>query len=864
MIKTEKELVASLREVSLLSGSPVKQKNGQWEIASRKETWEAIGPRLFDEHLDKFKAVSIEVLRERDPKFELEKDQRFAANIYGKALRHSHTLRKGLSETLALLGCFPDALTSCTQGKAIYVADMAVHEILKDGDWVLWASLNDLLPTLAEAAPVPFLDSVTKALSQTPCPFVAVYSQEGPSVMGQNYLTGLLWALETLAWHGDYLQRVTVLLGELAAIDPGGNWANRPSNSLTDIFLPWFPQTCASIPKRRSAITALIKEQPDVAWKMIVSLLPSGHSSSMGCRKPKWRNFILPDWSDKITNGEYWEQVKIYAEMLVDMAIKDTAKLPELVDQISHLPNPAHSRALEHISSKIVLELPEESRLPLWEKLTALIVKHRRFSSAQWAMPPEAITKIEEAAAKLAPKTASLVYHRLFSEYEHELFEELEDYDEQRKKIWEHRQAAVREILSVGTMSGLLDFARSVKFPEAVGQALGGIEYELADAELLPGLLDTEDNTLSSFIGGFVFGRYWFKGWAWVDSIITDKWTTSHKAKFFTLLPFVQGAWQRAESSLGNDQAEYWSNVRVHPFGQKDEMLEVAEKLLNFGRPGAALSCLYGLVLGKENILFPPKLAVRALMDSLNTTEKFGRRDAHEISEVIKWLQNNPETNPDDLFQIEWAYLPLLDHDYGGEPKTIEARMASDPSFFCEVIGVVFRSDKKEQAETKPTEQEQNIATNAYRLLHGWRTVPGKDSKGVFDSELFKKWLAEVVQKTKESGHYRISLNQIGQVLPYAPQDPDGLWIHHVVAEALNAKDADEMRSGFTMDLFNQRGVHGFSKGEDERKLAADFSNKADALEERGYQRIATAVRELAKGYERDAEREAKRNPYGE
>ena len=72
------------------------------------------------------------------------------------------------------------------------------------------------------------------------------------------------------------------------------------------------------------------------------------------------------------------------------------------------------------------------------------------------------------------------------------------------------------------------------------------------------------------------------------------------------------------------------------------------------------------------------------------------------------------------------------------------------------------------------------------------------------------------------------------------------------------------MRSGFTCELFNRRGVHGFSAGEEERKLAAGFGAKADALEEKGYERIATAVRELAKGYERDAEQEAKRNPYGD
>jgi hypothetical protein len=512
--------------------------------------------------------------------------------------------------------------------------------------------------------------------------------------------------------------------------------------------------------------------------------------------------------------------------------------------------------------SKPVLKLPEESRLPLWESLIKLVRHHRKFSDAKWAMQSVVINKIEEVAARIAPKSPLLVHHELFSEQDFELFEELEKYEEQQKVIWERRKAAVQEILSKGKIEGLLGFARSVGQPETVGQALGGIEYEPADAELLPNMVSSEDKTLAKFIGGFVFGRYWLKGWAWVDSIINDKWTTPQKAKFFTLLPFVQGAWQRAEAVLGKNQAEYWSIVRVHPFGLKDEMVEVAEKLLNFDRPGAALSCLYGLVIGKENILFPPKLAVRALSGCLNTKEKFGGYDGHAISEVIKWLQNNLETDPNDLFQIEWAYLPILDHDYGGEPKTIEMRMASDAKFFCEVIGIVFRSDKKKNSEDKPTERQQKLAENGYRLLMGWRTVPGKDSKGNFDGECFKKWLIEVTENTKESGHYRIAMNQIGQVLPYAPPDPDGLWIHRVVAEALNAKEAEDMRSGFTCEFFNQRGVHGFSHGQEERDLAAKFNAKADALEEKGYQRIATAVRGVAKGYERDAERESKRNPY--
>lgn len=226
------EWIGKMREIVLRPATPLIQRDGIWKIVSRYEGWYALGPRLFDEHLDRMKNTAVSVLRERDPKFELPPEERYAASIHGKALRHSHVLRKGLAESLALVGSHPKALTSCSFGKADATAVLAVREILAQADWVQWASLNDLLPLLAEAAPREFLDAVENALNSDPCPFDTVFAQEGSGIMGDNYMTGLLWALETLAWDAEYLTRVVVILGELAARDPGGNWANRPANSL--------------------------------------------------------------------------------------------------------------------------------------------------------------------------------------------------------------------------------------------------------------------------------------------------------------------------------------------------------------------------------------------------------------------------------------------------------------------------------------------------------------------------------------------------------------------------------------------------------------------------------------------------------
>ena len=107
-------------------------------------------------------------------------------------------------------------------------------------------------------------------------------------------------------------------------------------------------------------------------------------------------------------------------------------------------------------------------------------------------------------------------------------------------------------------------------------------------------------------------------------------------------------------------------------------------------------------------------------------------------------------------------------------------------------------------------------------------------------------------------------MSQVGHVLTYAPTDPSGLWIHKAVAEALNAKDASEMRSGFTIKLFNRRGIHGFTHGREEKEIAKDLRDKADAVEKETYHRLANALRDLAKSYEQDAEREALRDPFGD
>lgn len=531
------EWIRIMRENAFRPNTPLNHLDDIWEFGARYEGWYALGPNLFDEHLDRMKEVAVKVLREQDPKFELPPDKRLLASIHGKVLAHSYMLRRGLAESLAFIGSHPKVLTSSSFGRAELAVTLAVREILSDADWILWASLNDLLPLLAEAAPGEFLDAVETALSSDPCPFDLVLAQEEPGIFGGNYMTGLLWALETLAWDPDYLLRVVIILGELATIDSRGNWSNHPANSLSTIFLPWFPQTCASVPKRKTAINALLNEFPEIAWNLLLSLLPEARQTSSGSYKPKWREIIPEDWAEGATPQEYREQISAYAELTISVAKGDLEKLVDLIDRLDDLPPAARDQILVYLGSDTVISMPEADRTRLWMELVNLTSKHRKFAESWWAMKPEVLDKIDTITTLLAPNSPIYRHQRLFSDRDSDLYEERGNWEGQRKVLDDRRQKAIDEIFVSGGTEAVIAFANAVESPWRVGIAFGIIASSEAESIVLPAFLESVDKSLAQFVGGFVRRRFWERKWQWVDRIDTAKWTPSQKGQFLAFLP---------------------------------------------------------------------------------------------------------------------------------------------------------------------------------------------------------------------------------------------------------------------------------------------------------------------------------------
>jgi hypothetical protein len=293
--RTYTELTDTLVRWRLSPRPPVRKTGTLWSIVSRGETWSWIYSSYVEDDFKRFRDVSVAVLRQPDPKFDLDPKDRWMAAARGKRTTHSAHLRHGLADGLALLGARSADSPIDGQLSAQDWACLGVRQILADADWKLWASLAPLLSLLAEACPDEFLAAVERGLAGSDPPlaklFIDFIDSDFPI---DSPHTGLLFALECLGRPADYLARVALALAKLSQLDPpGGKLANRPLASLMKLFRLALPQTLATADQRLAVLDTLRNRFPDIAWTTMLAALPVAGGILVPSTRPHWRKWAL-------------------------------------------------------------------------------------------------------------------------------------------------------------------------------------------------------------------------------------------------------------------------------------------------------------------------------------------------------------------------------------------------------------------------------------------------------------------------------------------------------------------------------------------------------------------------------------------
>lgn len=346
------------------SDPPARHIGDTWFIVSREDAWSLLARYLTRDDLERLEAVVLDVLGARDPRFDLPESERWMARALNRAPRHSDVLRRGLAETLAVMGARGETVTVTTGASPSHYAARIVRRLLEgaNADWRIWASLSPVLPLLAEAAPDEFLTAVGQGLSGAEPVLLKLFAEQTDPLFGSSPHTGLLWALETVAWSPEHLGHAASLLASLARLDPGGRLANRPMNSLRGIFLLWHPQTTAGLAQRLSVLDMLRRSEADVAWELLRQLLPEHHGIGFNTATPSWR-----DWAagpPRVRRGEYVEAVReITGRMLAD-ADQSGPRWETLIEALARLPVDQHEAIVSRLAGMEVDRLGSKDQGP--------------------------------------------------------------------------------------------------------------------------------------------------------------------------------------------------------------------------------------------------------------------------------------------------------------------------------------------------------------------------------------------------------------------------------------------------------------------------------------------------------------------
>jgi hypothetical protein len=839
---------------------PVRRVGDTWLLVSKEDAWNLLAQFLTRDDLELFESIVLEVLGAIDPQFDLPNERRWMAGVLGHSPIYSGLLRQGLADTLALMGARSDSTQFADAASGQERANSIIHRLLDhaNADWRRWASLANVLQLLAEAAPNEFLAAVERGVTGEQPILTNLFLDADHHFFSSSPHTGLLWALELLAWHTDHLPRTALLLAHLSARDPGGKLMNRPDNSLREIFLSWHPQTVASLAQRIGVLDLIRRREPYVAWNLMRRLLPEPHSISSPTAAPKWRDWI-PEEPPKTTYAELFEAARAIVERLLADVGTDAQRWKDLIERIGDVPQEQRDAIIERLERIDVNTIPRNTLLLARETLRIIIARHRAYPDASWSMAQDSIARLEVVHNHFEPSDHIDRYAWLFTTHPTliEIFDD--DWQAREQAIVKARMEAVEQVYKQGGLRLLLTMADNVEQPHELGMTIGNDELVVQEeSQILHDLLGVEHSAYSAFVRGYITARSRVAGRQWikerVGGIVTSALSPAQQSEFFLCLPFESHNWDLLSGMPVETQRLYWTHIP--PWGcAAADCVRAITIFLEYDRPYTALQLI---ALRQREVALSPELITDVLERVVHSTPEHNldfQSLGYHVSNLLDLIEASGEVPEQRIAALEWSVLPLLEHQHRG-PKILHSALAHNPAFFLEILSLVYRAENDEPREL--SEEEQVRAQLAHDLLRTWRIVPGTQEDGSIDPTSLQNWVHDARAGAERSGRGRVGDECIGEVLAYGPTDPDGSWPAEAVREIIDGIASDNLDRGIILAVYNSRGV--VSKaiaegGVQERQLVATYQGYANMVNER-WPRTAAVLRQIAEWYASNARRE--------
>lgn len=852
-----------------LPESPLKKIGETWRLTSPLDLWRSISVHLLKRDFQLLEECFTLVYHSGNPVLASQMD---LPDYISKKRTYSDWVREGLAQSLILMSI--PRVEVCLRDPQSWV-DRIIGGLLSKASGEMWVSINRELPLIAEASPQVFLKSVSLSLS-LPNPEVMDMFKEKPGILvPESSHTGLLWALEELAWMPPYFKTACLLLHKLATLDPGGSLANRPINSLKEIFKAWHHQTLASYEERVKVLREMLRRDVDVSWELLKSLLPSISSETASLtHRMRWRMF----WEAtdlRYTDREWFDMCSEVIDMLIALCDGDETRFSDLIKAAPDCTPSDRERILKW-AQEAVCSI-EHKKGKAWSTLRGILNEHKQYSDADWALRENELSPFEQLYGQLYPRDVQVRNVCLFNEDDCTLMIdpattapfEVAEYEEIEKQVAASRERAVEELVEELGLEKVLALRLEVEHPYPLGEALAKVITDEQDLQRVWLCLE-DDHPHISFAHGFISQKLRCEEFCWMQALVQELLRKGYgdKAVANALVAARSGQelWHYIDSLGEGVQREYWMRMNPYFHGLRDaELIEGIDKLLQYRRFNLAIR-----VAWYHRTRVPSDMLTDILRRWWTEDSQESRSQAGgEIKGIFKELNERADIDKETHLELEALYLPLL--ICGGaqvEIPYLEAELASNPDSFVQLLKWLYSPKNKDQQrkEQKGLSKGQilNAATRSRLMLEAWRKIPGMQEDGTIDEAELREWIKVARTLARECDRLEAADIHIGQLLAKYPERSPNRPAR-TISQVIEDINTEKLKMGYSVGMRNKQGVTvrgAFDGGGIERERAehfgalasehmCDYPNVAEV-----FQRLQDDYGRLANSHDEMAERD--------
>lgn len=830
-----------IRQWAIHHDAPITNVGNMWRLISSLDCWEYLGRYVSARQIKQFEESFLIACGDIKPALSLKPEERKYAGFLGKTADFSRSIREGLAQSVILIANFGEAnLVSVTPSHQIW-ADHLVRQLITKPDQNLWKSLDEIMPLLANASPSAMLGSLEHFIDRQPTVLESVF-ENAPSFIYNNYYhTGLLWALEGMAWLPNYLLRSTLLFIKLAKLDPGVKIMNRPINSLHQVFQPMMPQTYASNGDRMQVLDTVIERFPDDAWSLFLGLLPGNSQVAHTNEKLRWQEFV-EESPEVYSDEKYHSYVSFISMRIFEMAGRDVERLVILLKRFADLCGAERSKLL-HLVQENALNF-EDPNYKIWESIREILYNYHNDYYPFSQLPAYAVAQFEKLYIVYTPKDATESNIWVFNDHWPKFPERIkqlgDDWEGRGNYMEKRRKESLTTLLDHNGFPDFLLLVKKVAEPGIFGKTASMIKLSSAAQGQFAALVGSSNNHESLAGSQFI---YWYQirnGLSKTQKLF--EWLEKEQYPFGTQLAFLLALrstfeiWQYV-AELGDEiENSYWVKCETDlSDGDVDHLNYQLNKLFDANR---FISAVYLVAHIKESFETPVILkAIERL--ATEKAEETTRLDHNHVTYLFKECYERNDYDVQQMMRLEWLFAEWLTDRYSPvEPKELYRELRENPELFAEFLKYSFPMDDQPldaiDFEGLDETHFKQRAKTAHSLIDNLDKVPGQftDEAGQqsLDGEVLNKWVEDLRKLAHDRNRQKRAESFIGKIMANFPENPV-CWPPSAIAAIIERIDSDKLRSSFSRTVTNKRSFTSrspYAGGQIERNNARYFRNFED------------------------------------